>query len=423
MLSGRPVFLTLSNGLRAVLQPEAETQVVALHVCYAAGSRWEAPALAGLAHLCEHLAFQGAQQNGTAGYPQLVHRLGGEANAATQHDRVSFEETLPAHHLAVGLWLEAERMAGPVASLSFEDLELQRRVVLRERLQRVEGHPHGRAAELLHQLLYPADHPYHRLPIGEPQTVEAISAQDVEGFFRARYAPNLAVVALVGGFSVAEATEELERWFAPLRPAPAGELQCGPPGAGTGGRRAIAGAAPAARTLLAVRGPGFGLAGWYALSLLVTSLGAGRSRPLTRELVQERGLASIVTARLEAARDASVVVLAATAAPGVDYRRLEEALVDTLDGWLERGLSDEDVERARKKALTDHWAESQRIDRRAERLALSVSYLGEAADHAYQGERYFGLDRRRLTDLGREVFREDGRVIISTLPAGSEAVC
>ena len=152
---------TLSNGLRVVLHRDPGLPLVAVNLWYHVGSKDERPGRTGFAHLFEHMLFQGSEHVGPNDHFHYVQQAGGVANGSTWYDRTNYYETLPAHHLDLGLWLESDRMGFLLPALTKKQLATQRKVVMNERRQRVDNQPYGRAFERLNELLYPANHPYH----------------------------------------------------------------------------------------------------------------------------------------------------------------------------------------------------------------------------------------------------------------------
>jgi zinc protease len=156
----------LANGLRVVVQPDDSLPLVAINLWYHVGSKDERPGRTGFAHLFEHMLFQGSAHVGTNDHFRYIQQAGGVANGSTWYDRTNYYETLPSRFLELGLWLESDRMGFLLPAMTAEKLETQREVVLNERRQRVDNQPYGRAMERLHEILYPADHPYHWPVIG-----------------------------------------------------------------------------------------------------------------------------------------------------------------------------------------------------------------------------------------------------------------
>ena len=211
----------LDNGLRLILQPDRTLPLVAVNLWYHVGSKNERPSTTGLAHLFEHMLFQGSQHVGVNDHFRLVQQAGGTANGSTWFDRTNYYETLPANQLDLGLWLEADRMGFLLPALDEEKLENQRQVVMNERRERIENQPYGRAFERLHELVYPLPHPYHWPVIGYMEDIEGATLDGVASFFETYYAPNNAVLTLAGDFEVSQAIDRVEHFFA--------EIPAGPP--------------------------------------------------------------------------------------------------------------------------------------------------------------------------------------------------
>ncbi|PZM93435.1 MAG: peptidase M16, partial [Actinobacteria bacterium] len=110
----------LENGLRVTVSPDHSAPVVAVNLWYDVGSRHEPEGRTGFAHLFEHLMFEGSVHVAKAEHMRLIQGAGGSLNATTNPDRTNYFETVPAEHLALALWLEADRMGGLVAALTQE---------------------------------------------------------------------------------------------------------------------------------------------------------------------------------------------------------------------------------------------------------------------------------------------------------------
>ena len=188
----------LDNGLRLVLSEDHLTPVAAVCLWYDVGSRQEVEGRTGLAHLFEHLMFQGSAQVKGNGHFELVQGAGGSLNGSTSFERTNYFETMPAHQLELALWLEADRMGSLLSALDQESLDNQRDVVKNERRQRYDNVPYGTAFERMAALVYPEGHPYHHIPIGSMADLDAATLDDARLFFRTNYAPNNAVLAVVG---------------------------------------------------------------------------------------------------------------------------------------------------------------------------------------------------------------------------------
>src|SRR6185436_15021447 len=116
---------TLGNGLRVVVHPDRSLPLAAINLWYHVGSKNERPGRTGFAHLFEHMLFQGSQHVPTNEHFRYLQQVGGVANGSTWYDRTNYFETLPAHHLDLGLWLESDRMGFFLPAMTAEKLEMQ----------------------------------------------------------------------------------------------------------------------------------------------------------------------------------------------------------------------------------------------------------------------------------------------------------
>ena len=121
----------LPNGLFVTLSEDHTAPIVAVNLWYHVGSANERVGRTGFAHLFEHMLFQGSQHVGTNDHFRYVQQVGGVANGSTWYDRTNYYETLPSNELALGLWLEADRMKS--LAITQENFENQRQTVMEER--------------------------------------------------------------------------------------------------------------------------------------------------------------------------------------------------------------------------------------------------------------------------------------------------
>src|ERR671914_1191193 len=188
----------LSNGLFVTLSEDHTAPIVAVNLWYHVGSANERLGRTGFAHLFEHMLFQGSADVAANEHFELVQRAGGTLNGSTWLDRTNYFETVPSHQLELALWLEADRMGTLLDALSQENLDNQREVVKNEKRWSYDNRPYGSWNEKLQAHLFPPEHPYHHSTIGSMEDLDAASLEDVREFFRTWYAPNNAVLSVVG---------------------------------------------------------------------------------------------------------------------------------------------------------------------------------------------------------------------------------
>ena len=430
MTPGAPRFpverFELPSGLRLVVQPDARWPLVAVRVSYDAGSRYDPPGRAGLAHLCEHLAFDGAGESRPT-FAERIERVGGVARAATTADTLTFSALAPTEALAALLDIEAERMTEPVDRHDDAALATARRVVATELQERSMTRARAVALEQVHRLLYPASHPYHRPASGDLAGVRATTAADVSAFVASRLRPELATMVIAGDVPadrarslVARAFESAgsaraDAWLArgsqPTVDADAFVDRDG----GDVRTRHIAAPIGAPQTFIAWIVDGVGRPGWYLASLLLRAVAAGRSSPMARTLIAGDGVAQDVRGVLVSMRHASTLVFTATATAGLDAPRFERAVAGAVERALAAGLRSEDLDRARNKALSDHYFALQTLERRAERCATLADEIGEPQRLDREADRYLAPDLEALTAFAARL-RDTTRAMLAFVP-------
>jgi zinc protease len=363
----------LDNGLEIVLSRDPTVPVVAVNLWYRVGSRDERPGRTGFAHLFEHMMFQGSENVPETAHFAHIEQAGGSLNGSTWLDRTNYYETLPSNHLELGLWLESDRLGWLLGAMTQEKLDNQRDVVKNERRWRVDNQPYGDWDERIQTMIYPPDHPYHHSVIGSMEDLDAASLEDVETFFSTYYRPNNAVLTLCGDFEEDRALALVERWF--------GDIPAGPAVPPIPGRTEIPTVLEEpvrvtveqdislARVYRAYRIPPYGDAAWYAAGVAAHVLAWGKASRLNRRLVREQRLAQDVVAyAFPVVVGAAMLVLWATARPGVGVAELERALDAEMADLT--GVTDEEVTRAIRLIEARQLDELQKVDERADQLSM-----------------------------------------------------
>jgi zinc protease len=214
---------TLPNGLKVVVSEDHSAPVVCVEVMYNIGFRIEPKGRTGFAHLFEHMMFQGSAQAKKMEHVSLIQKAGGIVNGSTRLDYTNYFEVLPSNALELALWLEADRMRS--LDVSADNLKNQQNVVSEEVRVNVLNQPHA-AFEWLdiwqraNTNWYNAHNFY-----GDLADLEAATLDDVRAFFKTYYAPNNAVLAVVGDTTVAAVRALAEKHFGSIPrqelPAPA----------------------------------------------------------------------------------------------------------------------------------------------------------------------------------------------------------
>src|SRR5205085_132031 len=200
----------LANGLRVITVEDHNAPVIAVSVTYNVGSRNEKPGRTGFAHLFEHMMFQGSENVGKSEHFILIQNNGGTMNGTTNEDRTNYFEALPSNQLELALYLESDRMRS--LAVNQDNLDNQRNVVQEERRIGLDNAAYGKSGEIQQELMYD-NFAYKHDTIGSMDDLNAASVADVQAFFKMYYAPNNAVLTVVGDFKTADALATVKKYF------------------------------------------------------------------------------------------------------------------------------------------------------------------------------------------------------------------
>jgi predicted Zn-dependent peptidase len=415
----------LSNGLRLIVAEDHLAPVVGVCIWYAVGSKNEVPGKTGFAHLFEHVMFQGSRHVAKTEHMGLVQAAGGTLNGTTWLDRTNYFETMPSHQLELALWLEADRMATLLDALNQENLDNQRDVVKNEKRSSYDNRPYGQWFHKLQEHLFPPEHPYHHPTIGSMEDLDAASLEDVAAFFRTYYAPNNAVLAIAGDVEPAQARAWVERYFGEIAPnpkiPPLGDMSV-PPTLGGESREVIEDRVPLPRHYFGFRAPCFGDPRLDALEVAAQILAGGKGSRLYRRLVREERIAQDVAFfALGFVGGASIAAGQATVRPGVDPDVVERAFEEELERMGREPVTDDELARARALIETYELEALQRVDERADRLAMLATLLDDPDLINRQLGRYLAVTAADIQAVAAEVFRPDNRVVLTYMPESGPA--
>ncbi len=214
-----PKSFTLENGLKVVIVPNQRAPVATMIVYYKVGAIDEPPGKSGLAHFFEHLMFKGTKKMAAGEFSKIVARNGGRDNAFTSQDYTGYITSFAVDRLDLILELEADRMTG--LRLTPDDIEPERRVVLEERLSRIDKKPGAQLSEEAASAMY-ANHPYRKPIIGWEHEIKALTRDDLLKFYKSWYTPNNAVIIISGDVQIGNVRKSVEQHFGhlPSRPLP-----------------------------------------------------------------------------------------------------------------------------------------------------------------------------------------------------------
>ena len=418
-MRGLPEFSEhrLSNGLRILVGEVHSLPMITYQVHFAAGSRYERPGITGITHLFEHMMFKGTHQVGPEEFSRIIQANGGTLNAFTTTDNTSYYENLPADRLELAVRLEADRLEN--LRLTPENLETEREVVRSERKLRSVNSPFGLLIEQLNALAY-EQHPYRWPVVGWDPDLKNLNLEDCQEYYRTHYAPNNAVVTIVGDIQTDEAFKMVEKYYGHIPSQAQPRLTITPEKLQRGEKRAVfKKVSQVAAFFAAFHIPGISHPDLIPLQILCVALSVGRSSRFF-EKFEKPGKA--VEAQAEVgyppflSMDPGLLQIYGIASPSIPVDTLEKEVWEEVENLRRQPLPGEEMEKIKKQARAYFLQGLQTLffkgllaglyQVRAEDFRLIYTLL----------DRYESVTAEDVLQVARKYLRLENRTVITLQP-------
>lgn len=411
---------TLANGLHVILHRDTSVPVVSVNVWYHVGSGSEKPGRTGFAHLFEHLMFEGSKHVPEGAFDTLLEGAGANNNGSTNVDRTNYYIDGPSNALELMLFLESDRMAYLLETMSPERVNGQRDVVKNERRQSIENRPYGMPELELDSLLFPKGHPYSWSTIGSMEDLSAASHQDVQEFFRTYYAPNNASLVIAGDIEIETTKALVEKWFGEVprgKPVP----PVAPPAAMLTEvtRKVMTDKVQLPRLYLAWLTPAGYKPGDAALDVAASMLAGGKNSRLSKRLVYDMQVAQDVFAYQQSQALGSSFFIVATARPGKSLDEIQRVIDEEVARLAAAPAGARELERVRNQIDAAFLRRAERVGGmggKADQLNAYYTAAGTPDFFEEDQSRYRALDAADISSAVRRYLPRDRRVELVVLP-------
>ena len=412
---------TLDNGLRVVMNQDHTVPTVAVSVYYDVGSRNEARGRSGFAHLFEHMMFQGSANVGKGEHFSLIINRGGSANGTTSNDRTNYFETLPANELALGLWLEADRMRS--LAITQQNFENQRATVMEERRQRIDNQPYVPSMLRINEVAYGDYWPYAHSTIGDMQDLIDAPLEAVKEFFDTHYAPNNAVLSIAGDFDPDEALLLVKKYFGDIPARQTATFSAPEPPVQTAERVETMydpnATLPAFH--LAYHIPPNRTPDHYPLEVLALILGDGESSRLYQALVKQEEICQEIAVGTDDRRGPDLFSFWAVMATGHAPKEAQKIIFSTLESIAKDGITARELEKAKNRIRAAFVFGLQSNMARSQRLAQYELYWGDANLLRLELDYYLAVSADDVRRVAGTYFEATNRTVLDVQPGPAPA--
>jgi zinc protease len=412
---------TLANGLQVLALCDTSLPVVSFQIHFAAGSRNEKPGITGISHLFEHMMFRGSRELGPEEFSRIIQANGGSTNAFTTTDNTSYFENLPSEKLEIAMHLEAERLEN--LRITEENLATEREVVRSERKYRSVNSPFGLAMEQLFATAYDI-HPYRWPVVGWDQDLKNLTLEDCLEYYRIYYAPNNAVIVMVGDLDPDNAFSQVEKHFGhlPSQPEPVPVRAREIPQRGEK-RILYKKAAQVSALFSGFHVPGITDRDIFSLLVFTSLLSHGKSSRFYQGFVKT-GRAVEAEADLGPppflTRDPGLLIITVVASPGENMDTLERDLWKEIDRVRNHPIDEAEMEKSRKKLRSSHLMSLQT---NLYRGIVAGLYRIRAGDHRWINRTessYQAVTVEDLKDVAERYLNEDNRTVVRLVPVSPQ---
>ncbi len=409
----------LANGLTVLVHEDRSAPVVSTYVFYRSGSRNERPGRTGIAHLFEHMMFNGGVH--TEGkFDEIIESNGGSTNGYTMRDFTAYMETFPVPALERVLWTEADRMRA--LAITPKNLEQERGIVKEERRLRVDNDPGGKLYEELYLAAYVAS-TYRWNPIGFMADLDEITLADAKEYFRTYYAPNNATLVLSGAVSPKDGFALAERYFGdvPRQEPPAKIIDDEPPQSGPKLIR-FRQAAELPALAIAYHAVNATHADRPALDVLQYILSQGESSRLYRALVRGPELATSVDVSFESAIQPELFWVYAQARPGKSLDAVKAAILRELAKVRTQPPDARELRKVKNLLQAGYVRGLKTVSGKANQLGFYETVYGDYAQMFREVDRWEAVTAADVQRAARTYLDEQSQTTVELIPGGKAPV-
>lgn len=386
-------YKRLDNGLEVVVLEDHTVPLVTVQVWYKVGSKYERYGKTGISHMLEHMMFKGTKNLPPGEYHKFIRSVGGTENAFTSKERTVYWSVVPSKYLEKILEIESDRMVNCV----FNDFESEKNVVAEERRWSRENSPMGRLWDSFYATLF-MSHPYHHPVIGWMSDIENFSLDDVKKHYERYYAPDNALLVVVGDVKSEDVFKLAKKYFGRIkkRSNPTEVISKEPDWNETRTLNLTGENYPRV-LMVGYTVPGYKHADYPALEILSIILGEGLSSRL-QDILVDKGIATRAGSWLSSMHDYSVFAIQAYPSPGIKHDSLLRVIDEVIERIKREGVSEEELERALRLVYVNLVISGQSLYRRG--LTIGNFYI--VADDPLGVNRYFErLKGVKLEDIKR----------------------
>lgn len=405
---------TLDNGLRVILSKSGNIPMVAVNTTFHIGSKDEEESKTGLAHLFEHLMFEGSENIPKGKFDEILNKYGGESNAYTSWDSTSYYTSVPSSRIETAFWLDSDRING--FGITEESLEIQKDVVMEEKLLYVDNSPYGTVEEESSKRLFQKTG--YRWPIiGNMDDLRKVTLQDINDFFGKYYKPNNAVISVVGDIDYDTTLNLIEKYYGDIKRGKEIERENFiEDEISEEIREDISDNIQLEGKFIFYRLPEMGTKEFYAMNVLSGILSEGESSRFYKELEYKNKLVNEIDANLYGMEKTSLFTVSAIAMKGKSLEKISGKIDEILEDVRKGNISDDELTKTKNKIETYYFSRRQSIISLADKFSFLKTFYSDCEKMNFEILDYLSVTKEDIIQTVNKFLNNNQRVVLNYLP-------
>jgi predicted Zn-dependent peptidase len=404
----------LDNGLHCVLYRDNRNPIVNVTVGYKVGSKDEVADKKGLAHLFEHLMFQGSENIPKNEHFQHVMKSGGVCNAFTMTDATVYYDMMPSGNLETALWLESDRMNS--LNLTEENLENQKSVVIEEKKQVFDNAPYGTSMENIFENVFRGSG-YETTTIGKTEDIKSFTVKDAVDFHSVYYSPHNSVLLISGDFEYANAEKLISKYFSGIKKDfiinrkknIVKELQ-------KDIELEVRDNVQLPVLNICYQTPEAGNIADYSLDYFMEVIANNKSSRLYRKLVYEKQLVKSINAVKFAMEDKGILMISAMINPGVSIDEIRETIFLAIKDLAENGCTDKEFQMIKNQIEFHHTFKYLKIQNISVESIFNYLYFKNVSRINDEIRKYLSVTKQDVIKAVNDFMINKNKLILTYLP-------
>lgn len=369
----------LDDGQTVIIKQVKNNPIVIIDTWVKTGSINENDLNNGVSHFLEHLFFKGTETHPPGDFDKILESKGAITNAATSKDFTHYYITIPSKYFDLAMDLHADMLLNPLVPR--KELEKERKVVMEE-IAKDANNPSEKVYDNLNQMLYKT-HPYKRKVIGTNEIIGKITREEILDYYNTHYGPQNMITIIIGDVDPQHALDKVKEDFKTTprkltkninkheKPLPSQVIKTDYQPVNSG------------YLIIGYRSADAFNSDTYALDVLATILGDGRSSVLYQTIKEQKQLADSISANNATYREDGIFTISADYSPE-NAEKLQKAIFEQVAKIQKEGVTNEQLQLAKNIIERDTYFGRESI----ENIASEIGYTTVLTDNPKYYDEY-----------------------------------